>query len=89
MEGGPERGADLSGVRGGHGGGGGGGGTVYNWLLIVVEIWVLLVGLVPRCIPSQFDVNVHIFLEFILRFNILDCFFHVVYYDMSIDNESR
>jgi hypothetical protein len=28
-----ERGADLSGVRGGHGGGG----TVYNWLLIVVE----------------------------------------------------
>jgi hypothetical protein len=30
-------GADLSGVRGGHGGGGGG--TVYNWLLIVVEMW--------------------------------------------------
>jgi hypothetical protein len=31
-------GADLSGVRGGHGGGGGG--TVYNWLLIVVEILI-------------------------------------------------
>jgi hypothetical protein len=36
MEGGPEWGTDLSGVRGGLGGGGGG--TVYNWLLIVVEI---------------------------------------------------
>jgi hypothetical protein len=33
-------GADLSGVRGGHGGGGGG--TVYNWLLIVVEIYGLM-----------------------------------------------
>jgi hypothetical protein len=35
--GGEGMGADLSGVSGGHGGGGGG--TVYNWLLIVVEMW--------------------------------------------------